>query len=98
MIIYMYSEYISYEALLTAFCLFEFLLGVYWPSIALLRSREVHPASTTNKSCAMNTSLLTARLRSRQLSDAQRSSTMAVFRVLLNALVIGALLIIYIYI
>ena len=57
----------SYEALLLAFCVFECLLGVYWPAIALVRSAEV--------------------------SDAQRASTMAVFRVLLNALVVGVLLV-----
>ena len=31
----------SYEALLLAFCVFECLLGVYWPAIALVRSAEV---------------------------------------------------------
>ena len=51
-----------------AFCGFEGLLGVYWPSIAMLRSSE--------------------------LDDAQRSSTMSVFRFLLNVLVIGVLLLV----
>lgn len=57
-----------YESLLLAFCGFEGLLGVYWPSIAMLRSSE--------------------------LDDAQRSSTMSVFRFLLNVLVIGVLLLV----
>ena len=55
----------SYERTLLAFCGFEGLLGMYWPSIALLR-------------CGA-------------LDDAQRASTMAVFRVLLNVLVITIL-------
>jgi hypothetical protein len=45
--------------------LFEGLLGIYWPAIALLRVDEI--------------------------SDAERASTMAVFRMLLNALVIAVL-------
>mmetsp|Transcript_7838 Transcript_7838/g.23493 ORF Transcript_7838/g.23493 Transcript_7838/m.23493 type:complete len:345 (-) Transcript_7838:587-1621(-) len=56
----------SYEALLVAFALFEGLLGIYWPAIALLRVGEI--------------------------ADAERASTMAVFRVLLNGLVIAVLL------
>ena len=55
----------SYELTLLAFCLFEALLGVYWPAIALVRCGSI--------------------------SDAQRASTMAVFRVLLNFLVITIL-------
>lgn len=55
----------SYERCLLAFCLFESLLGIYWPAIALIRCGSI--------------------------SDAQRSSTMAVFRVLLNLLVITLL-------
>jgi len=55
----------SYERTLLAFCLFEALLGIYWPAIALIRCGSI--------------------------SDAQRSSTMAVFRVLLNLLVITVL-------
>ena len=55
----------SYERTLLAFCVFEWLLGMYWPAIALLR-------------CGA-------------LDDAQRASTMAVFRVLLNVLVITIL-------
>jgi len=49
-----------------SFTLFEGLLGIYWPAIALLRVDEI--------------------------SDAERASTMAVFRMLLNALVIAVLL------
>ena len=52
----------SYEYTLLAFCGFEALLGIYWPTIALLRCGSI--------------------------LDAQRASTMAVFRVLLNLLVI----------
>ena len=55
----------SYERTLLCFCGFESLLGIYWPSIALLR-------------CGA-------------LDDSQRASTMAVFRVLLNGLVITLL-------
>ena len=55
----------SYERTLLAFCVFEALLGIYWPAIAVLRCGSI--------------------------SDAQRASTMAVFRVLLNLLVITLL-------
>ena len=58
----------SYEILLLAFCGFEALLGVYWPSVAVLRSAEI--------------------------SDAERSTTMAVFRLPLNVLVVVVLLLV----
>ena len=50
---------------LISFCGFEFLLGIYWPGIALLRATA--------------------------LDDSQRSSTMSVFRLLLNLLVMTSL-------
>ena len=53
------------QAVLFAFAMFEGLLGIYWPAIALLRATA--------------------------LDEATRSSTMAVFRLLLNLLVITAL-------
>ena len=111
----------SYEILLLAFCGFEALLGVYWPSVrrrrrrsaavpaaAAARRRPSPPpplpiaASHRRRRPSPLASPLTPRppstqvavLRSAEISDAERSTTMAVFRLPLNVLVVVVLLLV----